>query len=45
LRDINGCGSGVNTSVGGLTETGLLWANMGLKIASSFTRDKTPYHG
>src|SRR3989441_8283632 len=35
---------GVNNGVSSLTPTGMVWANMTLKIASAFTPEKTPYH-
>jgi hypothetical protein len=38
-------GQGVDDGIDSLTLTGSLWANMISKMESSFTRDKTPYHG
>ena len=35
---------GVNNGVSSLTPTGMVWANMTLKNASTVKRDKTPYH-
>jgi hypothetical protein len=37
-------GSGVDEGVVGLTQTGMLWANITVKNASGVKRDKTPYH-
>jgi hypothetical protein len=36
---------GGDNGMSSLTPVGFLWANMGSKIVSAFTRDKTPYHG